>query len=65
MRDADAATNAPHPPAHPRMRSEVRIRGVAPQFFRRRIQISSDGFVQPRLTLRVSVCDGHRPAYRH
>ena len=41
-------------------RSKVRIRSVAPTLDRRYIQFSSDGFVQLRLTLRVSVCDGHR-----
>ena len=42
------------------IRSKVRIRSVAPPLGRRYIQFSGDGFVQWRLTLRVSVCDGHR-----
>ena len=37
----------------------MRIRGVAPPLGRRCIQFSSDGIGQSRLTLRVSVCDGH------
>ena len=41
------------------LRRKVRIRSVASPLGRRCIQACGDGFVQSRLTLRVSVCDGH------
>ena len=44
----------------PSKRSKVRIRSAARPVAHRCIQLGSGGFVQSRLALRVSVCDGHR-----
>ena len=60
LRLAEVCVFANHARISGATRSKVRIRSVAPPLGRGCIQFSSDRFVQSCLTLRVSVCDGHR-----